>query len=80
MQVELLIFKGAMLIAVFPRFLFEISVADTDSSSMQYSQKSIPLGLSLYCMHFISCWKDSTSTSFINRQFYDVVRTALSLS
>lgn len=37
--------KGAMLIAVLARFLFKISMADTDSSSMQYSQKSIPLGL-----------------------------------
>lgn len=54
MRVVNLIFKGAMLIAVLARFLVEISMADTDSSSMQYSQKCIPLGLSLYCMHFIS--------------------------
>ena len=67
-----------MLIAVLARFLFEISMADTDSSSMQYSQKCIPLGLSLHCIHFISLWVDSASTSFTNTQFYDVVHTELS--
>lgn len=54
MRVVDLIFKEAMLIAVLARFLFEISMADTDSSSMRYYQTSIPLGLSLYRVHFIS--------------------------
>lgn len=54
MRVVDLMFKEAMLIAVLARFLFEISMADTDSSSMRYYQTSIPLGLSLYCVHFIS--------------------------
>lgn len=67
-----------MLIAVLARFLVEISTTDTDSSSMQYCQKCSPLGLSLYYMHFISRWKDSSSTSFIDRQFHDVVRKELS--
>lgn len=34
-----------MLITEFARFLFEISVADTESASMHDAQKSIPLGL-----------------------------------
>ena len=65
-----------MLIAVLARFLFEISMADTDLSSMQYNQKRNPLGLNLYCVHFISVSKTrSAYTSVLRCGTYRITNT-----
>lgn len=73
MRVVDLMFKEAMLIAVLARFLFEISMADTDSSSMRYYQTSIPFGAELILCAFYFAL---VSSAFL-LQFYDAVRTEL---